>query len=124
MHAVARSATAHAGPEAMSTMMASNELWAFVPSVTPAHAHAPEQPNPLTAMRSLFGEAWMPAVMAAEVHGGPTAAALVEVVVGGTVVVVVVVVVVDLARAAGELLQPASARATTMPSAVAPGRAR
>jgi hypothetical protein len=65
----------------------------------------------------------MPAVMAAEVHGGPTAAALVEVVVGGTVVVVVVVVV-DLASAAGELLQPASARATTMPSAVAPGRAR
>ncbi len=95
-------------------MMASNELWAFVPSVTPAHAHAPEQPNPLTAMRSLFGEAWMPAVMAAEVHGGPTAAALVEVVVGGTVVVVVVVV--DLASAAGELLQPASARATTMPA--------
>lgn len=123
MHAVARSVTAHAGPEAMSTITASNEFWELVPSVTPAHAHGPEQPNPLTEMRSLFGEAWMPAVMAADVHGGPTAAAVVEVVVVGTVVVVVVVVE-DLVRAAGELLQPASARGTKMPSAVATRRPR
>jgi hypothetical protein len=65
----------------------------------------------------------MPAVMAADVHGGPTAAAVVEVVVVGTVVVVVVVVE-DLVRAPGELLQPASARDTKMPSAVATRRPR
>ena len=123
MHAVARSATAHAGPDAMSTMIASNEFWELAPSVTPAHAHGPEQPNPLTAMSSLFGEAWMAAVMAAEVQGGPTAAAVVEVVVGGAVVGVVDLVV-DLVGAAGELLQPASARGTTMPSALAMRRPR
>jgi hypothetical protein len=80
---VARSATSHAPLEAVSTITASTEFAVEVPRVTPAHAHEPEQPNPLTAMRLLLGEAAIAALRACLVHGDPVAV----VVLGGAVLV-------------------------------------
>src|ERR1035441_2374013 len=118
LQAVARLAICQELPDALRTRIASIPGW----RVTPAQAHGPEQPKPLTEMSPSFGVAEIPAVMAAWVHGGP---GTVVVVAGGGAVVVVVVVVTGAAE--GGDVHPARTSGMAMPSAATkrrPGRRR
>src|ERR1700722_6265053 len=97
LQAVARSATCQDPLDALSTITASTECAAEVPTGTPAHAQEAEQPNPLTLMRSLLGDAAIAAPRDCFVHGDPA-------VVGGALLVEDVVV---LGAAAGGAPHPA-----------------
>src|ERR1017187_1775320 len=112
LQAGARSAICQELPEALRTKTASSPGW----RVTPAQAHGPPQPEPLTEMSPSFGVAVTPGLMAASVHGG--AGAVVVVVGAGAVLLEVGGEVVVVAGAAEGLDEhPERASGMVMPSA-------